>query len=82
MLPRPWPHIHVQGPYLVSCHVSLQQGVLLLEVLDIGEVFAVVVRGQMTFHFRQPQLDVLNIAVKLLLLVSLAELYACSRKQG
>lgn len=55
---------------------------LLLEVLDVGEVFAIVVRGQMTFHFIQPQLDVLNVAVKLLLLVSLTELYAWSRGQG
>lgn len=66
----------------MRCHVSLQQGMLLLEVLDVGEVFAVVVRGQMTFHFVQPQLDVLNVAVKLLLLVSLTELYACSRGQS
>ena len=81
-LPCPQPHIRVQGLYLVSGHVSLQQGMLFLEVLDVGEVFAVVIRGQMTFHFVQPQLDVLNVAVKLLLLVSLTELYAWSRRQG
>ena len=49
---------------------------LLLEVLDIGKVFAVIVRSQVTLHFVQPQLDVLNVAIKLLLLVSLAELYS------
>ena len=60
----------------MCCHIGLQQGVLLLEVLDIGKVFAVIVRSQVTLHFVQPQLDVLNVAIKLLLLVSLAELYS------
>lgn len=62
--------------YLVGGHISLQQGVLLLQVLDVRKVFAVIVRSQVTFHFVQPQFNVLHIAVKLLLLVSLAELYS------
>lgn len=60
----------------MCCHIGLQQGVLLLEVLDIGKVFAVIVRSQVTFHFVQPQFNVLNVAIKLLLLVSLTELYS------
>ena len=57
-------------------HIGLQQGVLLLQVLDVGEVFAVIVRGQVTLHFIQPQFNVLNVAVKLLLLVGFTKLYA------
>lgn len=54
---------------------------LLLEVLDIGKIFAIIVRSQVTFHFIQPQLNILNIAVELLLLVRLAKLYPWSKEQ-
>lgn len=66
----------VPALYLVGSHVRLQQGVLLLQVLDIRQVFAVIVGSQVTFHLIQPQLNVLHVAVKLLLLVSLTELYS------
>lgn len=66
----------VPALYLVGGHIRLQQGVLLLQVLDVRKVFAVVVGSQVTFHFIQPQFNVLNVAVKLLLLVSLTELYS------
>lgn len=59
----------------MSSHVSLQQGMLLLEVLDVGKVFAIIVRSQMTFHLIQPQLNIFDVAVELLLLVGLAKLY-------
>ena len=65
--------------YLVSGHVGLQQGVLLLQVLDAGQVLAVVVGGQLALHLVQPQLDVLHVAVELLLLVGLAQLDAWGR---
>lgn len=48
---------------------------LLLEVLDVGKVFAIIVRSQMTFHLIQPQLNIFDVAVELLLLVGLAKLY-------
>jgi len=69
------------NPILVSSHIRLQQGMLLLEVLDIGKIFAIIVRSQVTFHFIQPQLNILNIAVELLLLVRLAKLYPWSKEQ-
>ena len=62
--------------YLVRGHVGLQQGVLLLQVLDAGQVLAVVVRGQLALHLVQPQLDVLHVPVELLLLVGLTQLDA------
>lgn len=62
--------------YLVSSHVGLQQGVFLLQVLDTGQVFAVVVRSQVALHLIQPQLDVLHVPVELLLLVGLPQLDA------
>lgn len=68
--------------YLVGSHVSLQQRVLLLQVLDAGQVLAVVVRGQVALHLVQPQLDVLHVPVELLLLVGLAELETFRRKSS
>lgn len=60
----------------MGSNVSFQQSVLLLQVLHAGQVFAIVVRGQVALHLVQPQLDVLHVAVKLLLLVGLTQLDA------
>lgn len=60
----------------MSGDISLQQSVLLLQVLDTGQVFAIVVRGQVALHLVQPQLDVLHVPVELLLLVGLTQLDA------
>lgn len=68
-------------PHLVSSHIRLQQGMFLLEVLHIGQIFSVVVGSQVTFHFVQPELNVLHVAIELLLLVSLAQLYAWADTQ-
>lgn len=58
----------------MSCHVGLQQGMLLLQVLDARQVFPVVVRGQVTFDLIEPELNVLHVPVELLLLVGLPQL--------
>lgn len=55
-------------------HVGLQQGVFFLQVLDAGQVFTVIVRSQVTLDLVEPELDVLHITVKLLLLVSFTQL--------
>ena len=60
----------------MGSHISLQQGVFLLQVLHRGQVFAVVVGGQVTFDLVEPQLDVLHVPVELLLLVGLTQLDA------
>lgn len=62
--------------HLVCSDVSLQQGMFLLQVLNTGQVFAVVIRGQVTLHLIEPQLDVLYVTVKLLLLVGFTQLNA------
>lgn len=66
----------MKAAHLVSSHVSLQQGMLLLQVLNTGQVFAIVIGGQVTLHFIEPQLDVLHVTVKLLLLVGFTQLKA------
>lgn len=62
--------------YLVGSNVSLQQSVFLLQVLHAGQVFAIVVGGQVALNLVQPQLDVLHVTVELLLLVGLTQLDA------
>lgn len=54
-------------------YVGLQQRMFLLQVLDVGKIFAIIVRSQVTFHLIEPQFNILDVAVKLLLLVGLAE---------
>lgn len=60
----------------MSGYVGLQQGLLLLQVLDARQVFTKVIGGQVSFHFVQPELNVLHVPVELLLLVGLTQLDA------
>ena len=62
--------------YLMCSNVSFQQSVFLLQVLNTGQVFPVVIRSKVAFHFIEPQFNVLHIAVELLLLVGFTQLNA------
>ena len=58
---------------LMSSNVGLHQRVLLLQVLDRGQVLAVILRDELSFDFTQPHFQVLDAAVELLLLLSLLQ---------
>lgn len=67
--------------YLVSSHVCLQKCMFLLQVLDAGQVFSIVIWSQVALDLVQPQLDVLHVPVELLLLVGFTQLDAWNKKQ-
>lgn len=49
---------------------------LFLQVLNTGQVFSIVIWGKVALNLIEPQLNVLNIPVELLLLVGLTQLDA------
>lgn len=52
----------------------------LLKILDAGQVFAKIIRGQVSLHLIQPQLDVFNITIELLLLVGFTQFNPWEKK--
>lgn len=71
-------HLDFVDAVLVRHHVRLVQHVLLLQVLHAGQVLAVVLGQQLAFDLAQPQLDIFDGAVELLLLRRPLQLVALS----
>lgn len=71
-------HLDFVDAVLVRHHVRLVQHVLLLQILHAGQVLAVVLGQQLAFDLAQPQLDIFDGAVELLLLRRPLQLVALS----